>query len=165
MEFRWANDQLDRLPDMAADLVRKRVSLIAHSATSACTRCERRNHKYSNSVFDGADPVRLGIVASLAKPGGNITGVTTLTSDQLQKRLQLLHDVVPGAKSFGLLVNPTNFGPTSSVGRTPVELAQDPCEAGGGTVEVEQARTVEGFDQAFANLKKKKLKPSSQHPM
>lgn len=158
MEFRWGNDQLDRLPGMAADLVRKRVALIAALGNNLPARAAKGATTNIPIVFSmGADPVRLGIVASLAKPGENITGVTTLTSDQLQKRLQLLHDVVPDAKSFGLLVNPTNFGPTSSVGRTPVELAQDAVRSWGGTVEVEQARTVEGFDQAFANLKKKKI--------
>src|SRR5205814_7447582 len=137
MDYRWANDQLDQLPDMAGDLVRRRVTLIAAIGNNRPALAAKIATTSIPIVFVmGADPVGLGIVASLAKPGANITGITTLSSDQLSKRLQLLHDAVPDAKSFGLLVNPGNFGATSSVGRTPVELAQDAVRNWGGSVEV-----------------------------
>jgi putative ABC transport system substrate-binding protein len=158
MVFRWADDQLDRLPGMAADLVRRRVALIAAIGNSLPARAAKAATTTIPIVFSmGADPVGLGIVASLAKPGGNVTGITSLSSDQLEKRLQLLRDVVPSAKTFGLIINPGNQGPTSSVGRTPVELAQHAVRSWGGTVEVAQARTAQDFDQAFADLKQKKI--------
>ena len=105
----------------------------------------------------GADPVQLGIVDGLSRPGGNITGVASLSADQLQKRLQLLHDAVPMAKIFGLIINPDNFGRTSSGRRTPVELAQEAVSRWGGTVEIAQARTIGDFDAAFASLAEKQI--------
>ena len=105
----------------------------------------------------GADPVQLGLVTSLGRPGGNITGATLLSSDQIQKRLQLLHDVVPTAKLFGLLQNPDNSGRNSSSGRTMLELAQDAARSLGVTIEVASVRTVGEFGAAFASLREKRI--------
>ena len=117
IEARWANDQYDRLPAMAAELVRARVALIVAVGNNLPTRAAKNATSTIPIVFAmGADPVQLGIVDGLSRPGGNVTGATTLASDQLQKRLQLLHDAVPTAKVFGLVVNPDNFGRTSSGG-------------------------------------------------
>jgi putative ABC transport system substrate-binding protein len=117
IEARWANNQYDRLPAMAAELVRARVALIFAWGNNLTARAAKNATSTIPIVFAmGADPVQLGIVDGLSRPGGNVTGATTLASDQLQKRLQLLHDAVPTAKVFGLIINPDNFGRTSSGG-------------------------------------------------
>ena len=158
IEFRWANDDYDRLPELAADLVRRRVSLIVTLGTNLPARAAKSATTTIPSVFFmGADPVQLGVVASLNRPGGNITGVSGLGIDLIQQRLQLLHDLVPNAKAFGLLLNPDNLGPTSSAGRTNLELAQDAMRIWGGTVHVTHARTVADFDAAFASLAEKRI--------
>src|SRR5262249_4815685 len=140
VEQRWANNEYDRLPEMARDLVRAQVSLIvAHRQQSVCPRRQGCNFDNSHCFITGADPVALGLVASLNHPGGNIAGVTTTIVDILQKRLQLLHDLVPNARRFGYLVNPDNFGPTCSAGRTQIELSENAVRTWGGTVEVASA--------------------------
>jgi len=158
IEARWANNQYDRLPAMAAELVRARVALIYAVGNYLPTRAAKNATSTIPIVFAmGADPVQLGIVDGLSRPGGNITGVTNLASDQLQKRLQLLHDAVPTAKVFGLIINPDNFGRTSSGGRTPVELARDAVSGWRGTIEVAQTRTVGDYDAAFASLAERRI--------
>jgi putative ABC transport system substrate-binding protein len=111
IEQRWANNRYDRLPEMAADLVRSRVSLIATFGNNLSVRAAKAATSTISIVFSmGADPVALGIVESLNHPGGNITGATSVISQILQKRFQLLHDLVPNARRFGFLVNPDNEG-------------------------------------------------------
>jgi putative tryptophan/tyrosine transport system substrate-binding protein len=137
IEQRWANNQYDRLPEMAADLVRSRVSLRAAKAATSTIPI----------VFSmGADPVALGIVASLSHPGGNITGATIALGEILQKRFQLLHDVVPTARRFGFLMNPDNDRSAN------IELARNAVRTWGGTLEVADARTARDFDAAFADF-------------
>ena len=158
IEAHWANDQYDRLPAMAAELVRARVALIFAIGNNLTTRAAKNATSTIPIVFGmGADPVQLGIVDGLSRPGGNVTGFTGLNADQLQKRLQLLHDAVPSAKVFGLITNPDQFGRTSSSGRTPVELAQDAVSKWGVTIEIAQARTVGDFDAAFASLAERRI--------
>ena len=158
IEAHWANGQYDRLPAMAAELVRAQVALIAALGNNLPARAAKTATSRIPIVFTmGADPVQLGIVDGLSRPGGNITGVTVLAADQIQKRLQLLHDAVPMAKVFGFIVNPDNFSRTSSGGRTPIELAQEAVTSWGGTIEVSRARTVGDFDAAFASLAEKRI--------
>jgi putative ABC transport system substrate-binding protein len=158
IESRWANDQYDRLPELAADFVRKRVSLIVTLGTNLPARAAKGATTTIPIVFSmGADPVQLGVVASLNRPGGNITGISGLGIDLIQKRLQLLHELVPNAKAFGLLLNPDNIGPSSSAGRTQIELAQDAVHVWGGSLQVAYARTVGDFDAAFAGFAKKRI--------
>jgi putative tryptophan/tyrosine transport system substrate-binding protein len=158
IQAHWANNQYDRLPAMAAELVRARVALIFATGNNLPTRAAKNATSTIPIVFSmGADPVRLGIVDGLSRPGGNITGVTGLYGDQLQKRLQLLHDAVPTAKVFGLIINPNQFGRTSSSGRTPIELAQEAVSNWGGTIEIAEARTVSDFDAAFASLAERRI--------
>jgi putative ABC transport system substrate-binding protein len=110
---------------MAAELVRARVALIGAIGNSLPERAAKSATTTIPIVFAmGADPVQLGLVASLNKPGGNITGATDLSVDINQKRLQLLLDLLPNAKVFGHLINPDNLAP-SSTGRTALELTQD----------------------------------------
>jgi putative tryptophan/tyrosine transport system substrate-binding protein len=157
IEFRWADDQSDRLPELAADLVRARVSLIVTLPTNVPARAAKSVTTTIPIVFFmGADPVQLGVVTSLNRPGGNITGVIGLGIDLVQKRLQLLHELVPNAKVFGLLLNPENLGPSSSAGRTQIELAQDAVRVWGGTLHVAYARTISDLDAAFASLSEKR---------
>ena len=158
IEYRWANNEVERLPDMAADLVRRRVSLIATLGTNLPARAAKSATTTIPIVFFmGADPVQLGVVPSLNRPGGNITGVSGLGIDLIQKRLQLLHDLVPNAKVFGLLLNPDNLGPSSSAGRTQIELAEDAVRMWGGTLQVGYTRTVGDFDAAFASFAERRI--------
>jgi putative ABC transport system substrate-binding protein len=109
LEFRWAEGRYDHLPALAADLVRRRVSVIITMGGSPAIQAARTATSTIPIVFHlGADPVDLGLVASLNRPGGNITGVTLMTNSLEPKRLELLHKMVPGAKSIGVLVNPAN---------------------------------------------------------
>jgi putative ABC transport system substrate-binding protein len=132
LQFRWA-DEYDRLPDLATDLVRARVTLIAAFGNNLVAHAAKGATSTVPIVFViGADPVYQGLVASLNRPSGNITGVTTLAGEAIPKRLQLLHDLAPNIKIFGLLTNPDNPGRRSSDRRTTLELAQDTVRAWGG---------------------------------
>jgi putative ABC transport system substrate-binding protein len=148
VEQRWANNQYDRLLEMAADLVRTRVSLIAAIGNNLTARAAKAATSTIPIVFlMGEDPVALGLVASLNHPGGNITGVTAAIVEILQKRLQLLHDLVPNARRFGYLVNPDNVNFATNIGP-----ARDAARTWGGTVEVAYARAARDFDAAFADF-------------
>jgi putative ABC transport system substrate-binding protein len=109
IEYRWAEGQNDRLPGLAADLVRRQVSVIAAPGSTPGALAAMAATKTIPIVFvTGADPVAAGFVQSLSRPGGNITGVSTLNVEVGPKRLQLLHEVVPAASAMAMLVNPTN---------------------------------------------------------
>jgi putative tryptophan/tyrosine transport system substrate-binding protein len=149
VEQRWANNRHDRLPEMAADLVRIRVSLIAAIGNNLPARAAKAATSTIPIVFAmGADPVALGLVASLNRPGGNVTGATNAIVEILQKRLQLLHDLVPNARRFGYLVNPDNVSSVATV----IDPARDAVRTWGGTVEVVYARGARDFDAAFADF-------------
>jgi putative ABC transport system substrate-binding protein len=152
-EFRWADGQYDRLPTLAANLVDKRVALIAAIGAQVSARAAKAATTTIPIVFAmGADPVRYGIVASLNRPDGNITGATQFASGLVAKRVGLLHDIIPNAKAFGFLVNPDNPG-------VPLFLkdAQDAARAYSDTIQVENARSERDFDAAFARLAQNRI--------
>jgi putative tryptophan/tyrosine transport system substrate-binding protein len=109
IEYRWAHGQNDRLERLAAELVSARVAVIVAPGSTPAALAAQRATTTIPIVFEVAsDPVEIGLVSSLARPGGNITGVTSLNAEVLPKRLELLHELVPSASVVGLLVNPSN---------------------------------------------------------
>jgi putative tryptophan/tyrosine transport system substrate-binding protein len=148
IEYRWADTKLERLPALAADLVGRNVSLIITSGGVPPAMAAKTATSSIPIVFHmGDDPVRLGMVASLNHPGGNITGVSFLTVASGTKRLELLNALVPKAKSIGLLVNPENPG----AGPTQNEL-REAARALGFDLNVVGAQDPQHIDEAFAQF-------------
>jgi putative ABC transport system substrate-binding protein len=148
IEYRWAQGQYDRLPAFAADLVHMRVSVIAATGTTAATLAAKAATATIPIVFaTGGDPVKLGLVASFNRPGGNVTGVSLVVNELAQKRLELLHELVPTATSIGLLSNPTS--PTSQSETNDVQAA---ARVLGLRLHVENASSEREIDTALASF-------------
>jgi putative tryptophan/tyrosine transport system substrate-binding protein len=152
IEYRWADNQYDRLPALAADLIRRQVAVIvASGAVNAPVTAKEATRTIPIVFMVGSDPVQTGLVASLNRPGGNVTGVTVITRELLAKRLELLRELFPVAAAIGFLVNPSNPNTESSV-REMQALAQ----AGGWILHVVAVRSEAELDTAFATLKAQK---------
>jgi putative ABC transport system substrate-binding protein len=148
IEYRWAEGQNDRLPALAADLVRRQVAVIATLGSLPAVPIAKSATTTIPIVFAiGADPVAVGLVASLNRPGGNLTGVTSLNVEVAPKRLELLHELVPTAKIVAALVNPTNPAVKTQSGDL-----QAAARALGLQLHVLQASTESDLDTAFATL-------------
>jgi ABC-type uncharacterized transport system substrate-binding protein len=106
IEYRWAQDQYDQLPDLAANLVRRKVAMIAATDTASAIAAKAATTTLPIVFASGSDPVRDGLVASLNRPGGNVTGVTFLSSELGAKQVGLLHELLPGAVRIAVLVDP-----------------------------------------------------------
>jgi putative tryptophan/tyrosine transport system substrate-binding protein len=147
--YRWAEFQKDRLTDMAADLVRRRVSVIVTTAGLASAMAAKAATSTIPIVFQlGADPVEFGLVSSLNRPGGNITGATFLTQTLIAKRFEVLHEAAPAAKSVGYLVNPESV-------QTPAMLkeSQSAARTLGFRIVVLNATVPREIEAAFAAIK------------
>ncbi len=109
IEYRWAEGHNDRLPQLAADLVKRQVTVLAAPGSIAAALAAKAATTTIPIIFEtGADPIATGLVDSLSRPSGNITGVTSLNAQVAPKRLEMLHELLPQAKTFALMVNPTN---------------------------------------------------------
>jgi putative tryptophan/tyrosine transport system substrate-binding protein len=148
IEYRWAEGSYDRLPALAADLVGGKVDVIAASGGPLPALAAKSATSTIPIVFSsGVDPVERGLVASLARPGGNLTGFTIISLELMPKRLELLSELVPQASVFALLVNPNNAGTEPMV-----RHVQETARAKGLKLHVLKASTESEIDTAFAAL-------------
>ena len=151
IEYRWAENQLDRLPELAAHLVRRQAAVIVASGGRDATLAAKAATTTIPIVFlTGEDPVRLGLVASLARPAGNLTGINFLNTELATKRLELLRELVPGAKRVAVLVNPVDTTNTDSTLRA-IEPA---ARAIGLQIQVLTASISREIDAAFATIER-----------
>jgi putative ABC transport system substrate-binding protein len=149
VEYHWLEGQFDRLPALMADLVRRRVAVIATPGTTAGAIAAKAATATIPIMFGvGDDPVKLGLVASLARPGGNATGINFFTVEVNAKRLALLHELVPKAVRVAMLVNPANVPAAEIILRDVREAAR----AIGLQIQVLNASTSREIDAAFATL-------------
>lgn len=148
IEYRWAEGQYDRLPGLAADLVHREVAAIAAiDGLPSILAAKAATATIPIVFFTGGDPVQLGLVASLRRPDGNLTGVTALNVEIGAKRLELLHELVPTAGVIGLLVNPTN-----ALTEANTKTVQAAARALGLQLHILNASTERDFDAVFARL-------------
>jgi putative ABC transport system substrate-binding protein len=147
LEYRWAEDQIDRLPALATDLVQRRATVIFAISPTAALAAKAAIATVPIVFIINEDPVRLGLVASLARPGGNLTGINILTAEVTAKRLDLLRELMPSATRVGVLVNPVNATNTETTLRETAAAART-----GLQVKVLNASTSREIEAAFASF-------------
>ena len=147
VEYYWAEGQYDRLPALARDLVRRQVAVIAATSTPAAMTAKAATATIPIVFTTSSDPVQLGLAASLSRPGGNLTGATQLNIEVTPKRLEILHELLPTANLFALLVNPSN--PYAEILSRNVQAAATTL---GLELKILHASTEHDFDTAFASL-------------
>jgi putative ABC transport system substrate-binding protein len=153
LEYHWLEGQYDRMPALMADLVRRQVAVIATTGSGPAALAAKAATTTIPVVFGiGEDPVQLGLVASLARPGGNATGINFFTNELIAKRLRLLHDLLPKAVRVAVLVNPANTFSAESTLRG----VQAAAPTIGLQVETLNAKTIGEIDAAFATLAREK---------
>ena len=151
IEYRWADGQNDRLPALAADLVRRQVNVIAAPGSTPAALAAKAATATIPVIFQvGTDPVAAGLVASLARPAGNVTGVTNINTELVPKRLELLRELIPTANIIALLVNPTSPFITESISKD----LQSATRALGLQLHILNASTEHDFDTVFATFTK-----------
>jgi putative ABC transport system substrate-binding protein len=160
IEYRWAQNDLSRIPGFVADLVHRQVAVIATPGSSAAALAAKAATTTIPIVFSiGLDPVQLGLVASLNRPGGNITGVNSMSNELVAKRLGLLHEVLPKATRFAVLANPKN--PTTESLKKDV---QDAAAAVGLQIQFFTASNAVEIDAAFASIMETRADALLVHP-
>jgi putative ABC transport system substrate-binding protein len=148
IEYRWAEGQYDRLPALAADLIARNVDLIVATGGAASARAAKTATLTIPIVFTtGSDPVESGLVDSLARPGGNITGVSILNVELIPKRIELISELVPEARIIAVLVNPNNAGTEPMIRDVP-----EAARAKGVQLPILKASTQSEIDTAFISL-------------
>jgi putative ABC transport system substrate-binding protein len=152
IEYRWAENQYDRLPALAADLVRRRVAVIATSGTPAALAAKAATTTIPIVFITGTDPVALGLVASLNRPGANLTGTAILEAELAPKRLQLLHDLMPNTALFGVLAD-SAFPSTQST----IADLQAAARTLGVQLIIENASTDSDLETAFATFSQRRV--------
>ena len=153
VEYHWLEGQYDRLPAVIADLVRRQVAVIAPSGNNIALAAKTATATIPIVFSVGEDPVQLGLVASLARPGGNATGVNFFNNEVVAKRLRLLHDLVPKAVRIAVLLNPANASTTESILREVLAAAP----AIGLQTQILTASTTGEIDAAFETLAREGL--------
>jgi len=148
IEYRWAEDQYNRLPAMVADLIQRQVAVIAATTTPAVLAAKAATTTIPIVFETAADPIQLGLVASLNRPGGNVTGVTQMSVGLVPKDLELLHELLPTARVIVLLVNPAN----STLAETESREVLAAAHTFGLELHVLNASTERDFDAVFANI-------------
>ena len=148
VEYHWLEGHYDRLPALMADLVRRRVAVIAAPGNEPALAAKAATATIPIVFGSGGDPVQLGLVASLARPGGNATGINFLNTEVTAKRLRLLHDLVPKAVRVAVLVNPAN-APAAEATLRDVQQAASTL---GLQIQILNASTIGEIDAAFATL-------------
>jgi putative ABC transport system substrate-binding protein len=145
MEQRWARAELSRLPELAADLVRTRVTVIASLSTTAALAAKAATTTIPIVFMSGGDPVKLGLVGNVTRPDGNVTGITNISPDLESRRVGILRELVPSATRYAVLINP-NFPISQSI----VMALQSAVSAEGRQIEVVTAVDDADIDKAFA---------------
>jgi putative ABC transport system substrate-binding protein len=148
IQYRWAEGQNDRLPAMAADLVRRQVAVIAATSTPAAVAARATNTTIPMVFETGGNPVELGLVTSLSRPGGNVTGVTQSSVEVAPKRLELLHELLPKVQVMALLVDPTD----SSTAKTTASDVAAAARSFGLQLHILHASSESDFEGVFAKL-------------
>ena len=148
IEYRWSEGQYDQLPAMAAELVRKQVSVIVAGANAATFAAKAATTTIPIVFLLAEDPVQLGLVASLSRPGGNATGINFVSGELTAKRLELLHELVPAAARVAVLVNPTDATATATVLRD----LEPAVRTTGLKIQVLKASTSQEIHAAFAAM-------------
>jgi putative tryptophan/tyrosine transport system substrate-binding protein len=152
VEYRYAENQLDRLPALAADLVRRRVAVIVANPLDAALAAKAATTTIPIVFVSGGDPVAVGLVASLNRPGANVTGIANLAAELAPKRLQLLRELLPKAARFGILADPATT-PTPTI----ITDLQAAARILGLQLVVENARTDSDLETAFATFSQQRV--------
>ena len=152
IEYRWAENQLDRLPVLAADLVRRQVAVITPAGIPSTFAAKAATSTIPIVFMTGDDPVRVGLVASLARPGGNLTGISFLTTELAAKRLELLRELLPKAARVAILVNPASAAQTEAT----VREVEPAARTMGLQIQVFNANTSREIGAAFDSMERER---------